>query len=64
MFSLKLFPFLSPEKPGSVKKGFEKNSTVLRRQIVEDTPEKMLGRMFGILEKAAYTGNAGKHLFI
>jgi hypothetical protein len=64
MFSFKLLTFLSSEEPRPVKQGFKEGSTVLRRQVVEDTPKKMLGRVFGILEKAAYTGNAGKHLFI
>jgi hypothetical protein len=64
MFSFKLLAFLSPEKPGPVKEGFEEGSTVLSRYVVEDTPKKMLGRMFGILEKTAYPGNARKDLLI
>jgi hypothetical protein len=59
-----LFTFLSTEEPRPVKEGFKEGSIVLRRYVVEDTPEKMLGRMSGILEKTAHSSNPGKHLLI
>jgi hypothetical protein len=63
-FGFKLLPFLSPEKPCPVKQGFKEGSTVLRWHIVEDTPEKMLGRMLGILKKTAHSSNPSKNLLI
>jgi hypothetical protein len=64
MFNLKLIPFLSTKKPGPVKEGLKEGPIVLRRYVVEDSPEKMLGGMSGILEKTAYPGNPGKNLLI
>jgi hypothetical protein len=64
MFNFKLVPLLSSEKPCLIEKGLKEGTTVLRRQIVEDTPKKTLGRMSGVLEKTAHSSNTGKNFLI
>ena len=64
MFNFKLIPFLSSKKPCPVKQGLEEGTTVLRRQVVEYSPEKALGGVQGVLKEAPHSGNTGKNFLI